>query len=208
MITRLNSSGVGYTDENTDDENSDSPPDCPVFDSSECQTTPAMMVPVLANEKRIQPHIQFIMVIKNHREIEMDDLYAKLDANYGIITSDHIAAFAGLDLRTVKREYYSVGDIFKVSDIQLYAMFLQNNNHPQHAKRRDAAVSSSYVNPFTDDSRSLIQSLVDNAVRTERTRQMTLRQSNVNAEYDILFKKTDDILTVAGIILDLTQPVH
>ena len=208
MMTRINSSGVDYTDEDTDDEKADSPPDCPVFDSSECQTTPAMMAPVLANEKKIQHHIQFIMVIKtlyefmNHREIYMDDLYAKLDANYGIITSDHIAAFTGLDLRTVNREYYSVGDIFNVPDIQLYAMFLQNNNHPQHAKRRDAAESGSYVNPFTDDSHSLIQSLVDNAVRTERTRQMTLLQSNVNAEYGILFKKTDDILTAAGIILD------
>ena len=81
-------------------------------------------------------------------------------------------------------------------------MFLQNNNHPQHAKRRDAAESGTYVNPFTDDSHSLIQSLVDNAVRTERTRQMTLLQSNVNTDYGILFKKTDDILTAAGIILD------
>lgn len=146
-MTRLNSSGVDYTDEDTDDEKADSPPDCPVFDSSECKTTPGMMAPVLTNEKKIQPHIQFIMVIKtlyefmNHREIDMDGLYAKLDANYGIITSDHIAAFTGLDLRTVKCEYYSVGDIFKVPDIQLYAMFLQNNNHPQHAKRRDAAES-------------------------------------------------------------------
>jgi hypothetical protein len=56
MMTLLNSSGVDYTDEYTDDENADSPPYCPVFDSSECQTTPAMMAPVLRAAGEFPPN--------------------------------------------------------------------------------------------------------------------------------------------------------
>jgi len=56
MMTRLNSSGVDYTDEDTDDENADSPPYCPVFDSSECQTTPAMTAPVLRDAGEFPPN--------------------------------------------------------------------------------------------------------------------------------------------------------
>ena len=56
MMTRLNSSGVDYTNEDTDDENADSPPYYPVFDSSECQTTPAMMTPVLRAAGEFPPN--------------------------------------------------------------------------------------------------------------------------------------------------------
>jgi hypothetical protein len=209
MMNLLNKSSVAY-DEGISDNVADDgvPSDTPVFDSSDCRTTPGMMHPVHSNEKSIQGGLQFMMIIKtiyefmNHTEIDMNDLYNKLDANYGIITPDHITAFSDLDIRTVNHTHHSIGDIFTVPDKQMYAMFLQNNKHPQHSKRRDASSDGSYINPFSYDSHVLIQQLVDSAVNTERSRQMTISQSSTNSGYGDVFKQTDDIITAAGVILN------
>lgn len=211
MVGYMNDNGVVVSemeDDSNDNDGDDEVKEIPVFDSNVYEITDVMMNPVKENEKYIQEQIAFMLVIKKMYEyleenkINMDELYEKLDANYGIITSDHVSTFSGLDLKAVKKEYYNVGEIFGVSNKHMYAMFLQNNLHLQHGKRRDAAENGMYVYPFNDESHVLVQNLVYSAIRSEKTRQMTMMQSNINAEYGTLFRDTDDIITAAGIIYD------
>ena len=132
----------------------------------------------------------------------MNDLYSKLDANYGVVTDAHVNAFNGLDLVSVTRDRYSVNEIFGVPNKQVYAMFIQNNNHTQHSKRREAAETGTYVYPFSDESHTLIKDMVDSAVRSETTRLLTIQQSGINSQYGKIFRETDDIMTASGIILE------
>ena len=169
--------------------------------------TSEMMEPMSRNEKAIQSEIEFMMCVKRmyefiHNHVDMNNLYNRLDENYGVVTTDHVTPFAELDLGSVAREYYSIREIFGVPNKQMYAMFIQNNSHTQHGKRRDAATDGTYVYPFYDKSHILIKGMVDSAVRAETTRLLTLRQSNINSQYGRLFRETDDILTAAGIILE------
>lgn len=212
MVGYMHDNGVDVSDmENNenDDNSSDEVKEIPVFNSNNYSITDVMMKPVKDNEMDIQASIEFMLMIKKMYEylngleeikVDLDNLYDKLDANYGIITADHVLAFSNLEFKSIKRDYYNIGEIFDVPDKHLYAMFLQNNSHTQHSKRRDAVENGSYIMPFNNESHVLVQKLVDGAIRAEKTRQMTLLQSNINEEYGCLFKNTDDILTAAGII--------
>jgi hypothetical protein len=184
--------------------------DTPVFNSAMYNLTHDMMKPVIDNETYLQPNMAYIAVIKAMYDyminVDMKVLYAKLDANFGIIGPDHMTAFAGLDLTSCKKDRYHFTSFFAPDmqavnvNKQLYAMFLQNNSHTQHKKRRESVENKTYVDPFTDDSHVLVQKLVDSAVQSETGRQMTYLNSHINAQYGDLFKTTDDILTAAGII--------
>jgi hypothetical protein len=177
-----------------------------LFNSTEYDLTENMMKPVKANELKIQSSLEFLLAIKKmydyfeNAPVTLDYLYGKLDDNYGIITEEHVNVFSKLDIKSVKQSYYNVGEIFGASDKHMYAMFLQNNFQPHHAKRRKAVENGTYVMPFNDESHVLVQTMVDTAIQSEKISQMTLLQSNINEKYGIVFRNTDDILTAAGII--------
>ena len=207
MRERLDSRGVSYMDETPDVENNTERKAISEFNSELCEITQEMMGPMTSNENAIQTEIKFMLAVKqmyefmNTNRVDMGELYDKLDANYGVVTADHVSAFAGLNILP-NRDRYSIGEIFDVPNKQVYAMFIQNNSHAQHSKRRDAAEGGTYVYPFSDSSHVLIKGMVDSAVRSETTRRMTIRQSGINDQYGKLFRETDDIMTAAGIILE------
>ena len=202
-VNEINANEINANEINANEINAN---ETPVFNSKNYEINETMMKPVKDNEAKIQKSLEFMLVIKTIYEyietnnIDMIELYNKLDANYGTITDDHINAFSGLNMTNVMMEYYSVSEIFGVSDKYMYEMFLQNNLHPQHSKRHESVNDNTYINAFTQESHILVQQLIDNAVRTEINIQSSLSNNSINAEYGTKFKYTIDILEAAGII--------
>lgn len=183
--------------------------DIKYFDVNNCIITSDMMNPINIINKQLQYGIKFMITIKKlydfMHNINMDNLYDKLDENYGIINKSHIDSFKNLNL--VSNDY-DVVNIFNIPHKYLYAMLIQNIKHNTHLKRREAASDGTYMNPFSDKSfNTLLQDLVDKSIRDEKSHRASLYVNDINKVYASLFKNTTDIMTAAGIILKLCQNI-
>lgn len=214
MISALKQKNIVVPNDDTNDNKSDTliqteSKDVKKFDATTCIITPVMMKPIDTINQELQYSIKFMFTIRKlydyMRNLNMDNLYDKLDENYGVIDKTHIDSFKHLELAG---DYNDICSSLNITNKYVYAMLIQNIKHNTHLKRREAASDGTYMNPFNDLSfNTLLQNLVDKSIRDETSHRSTLHINDINKGYSDLFKNTKDINTAAGIILKLCQNI-
>lgn len=171
------------------------------FDSKTFETTDAMMSQVIDSLEQCKEQFDFMFIIKAMYEWmqsnNMPILYEKLDENYGSVTQELIDAFSSLTFS--KYDIKSLG----VSDRNLYAMFIQNNDNIQHANLKTSVENKTYVGPFSINSNEIVQRMVDGAIKTKQDSLTTNVERNRNSQCADIFIRTTDIRIAAGIIFDM-----
>jgi hypothetical protein len=184
----------------TPDESDKMSKDIPKVDSTVYIVTPEMKQLISWHERDLQPILHYIKVIQAiiTNKVDIVAMYEKISDNVGIVWTEHVEAFAELNLLSYKKDQYTIAEFFHIdmldNDInkQIYVMILQNTIHLHSTTLSDALKDNTYINPFTTDSYVLIQMGVN-----------VPDSWNTNTQpygYSYIFKCTKDILVAAGII--------